>query len=52
LIHSGRLFQQFIVDAYICIEQASLKWISEYQGDLRTDLYRNVQDAIQRGDTE
>jgi hypothetical protein len=38
LIYSGRLFQQCVVDAYTCIEQAQLKWILEHQGDLRTKL--------------
>jgi hypothetical protein len=46
LIHSEKLFKQFIVNAYICIEQARLKWISKHQRDLGTDLYRNIQYAV------
>ncbi|KAL6519577.1 hypothetical protein OROHE_017397 [Orobanche hederae] len=48
----GRLYQQYIVDAYCAIEQYRLNWIQEHQETLRTDLYKSVRDAISRGDND
>ena len=33
LILGGRLFQQFIVDAYTCTEEARLRYIRDHQND-------------------
>jgi hypothetical protein len=51
LIYSGRLFQQFVVDAYTCIEGIRLMWIRNNQSALRTELYSGLRDAVMRGDT-
>jgi hypothetical protein len=51
LIYGGRLFQQFVVDAYTCIEAIRLMWIRRNQGALRTELYSGLRDAVMRGDT-
>ena len=51
LVYSGRLFQQFIVDAYTCIEGIRLMWIRNNQSALRTELYNGLRDAVIRGDT-
>ncbi|KAK9056547.1 hypothetical protein SSX86_023909 [Deinandra increscens subsp. villosa] len=52
LLNGGRLFQQYLVDAYISIERNRLVYFAENQGDLRMDVLRGVEDAISRGDTE
>lgn len=51
LLYGGRLFQQYLVDAYTAIEERRLLWIRSNQRELRADLYKNVSDAIVRGDT-
>ncbi|PNY00838.1 ATP-dependent DNA helicase PIF1 [Trifolium pratense] len=51
LICGGRLFQQYVVDAYTAIEEERLRWYRQHQTVLRTDLYKNVCDAVVRGDT-
>jgi hypothetical protein len=51
LILGGRLFQQFIADAYTCIEEARLHWVKDNQEDLRRELYSGLMDAILRGDS-
>nr|GEV87429.1 hypothetical protein [Tanacetum cinerariifolium] len=47
----GRLFQQYLVDAYTAIEGQRLRWTQNNQDTLRVDLYHNVCDAITKGDT-
>lgn len=51
LIIGGRLFQQYVVDAFTAIEEERLRWVRQNQTVLRTDLYKNVCDAVVRGDT-
>uniref|UniRef100_A0A2N9J2K3 ATP-dependent DNA helicase n=1 Tax=Fagus sylvatica TaxID=28930 RepID=A0A2N9J2K3_FAGSY len=51
LLLGGRLFQQFIVDAYTCIEEERLQWVRRNQKKLRSELYSGLKDAILRGDT-
>ena len=43
---AGRLFQEFIVDAYAQIEQNCLFYFQFNQTTLRADLYQRVMDAI------
>uniref|UniRef100_A0A2N9FGK8 Helitron helicase-like domain-containing protein n=1 Tax=Fagus sylvatica TaxID=28930 RepID=A0A2N9FGK8_FAGSY len=52
LILGGRLFQQFIVDAYTCIEEARLRWVRDNQEDLRREIYSGLMDAVLRGDSD
>ncbi|GKD52863.1 helicase [Tanacetum coccineum] len=51
LHRGGRLFQQYLVDAYTAIEEQRLSWTRNNQDTLRVDVYHNVCDAITRGDT-
>ncbi|GAU25167.1 hypothetical protein TSUD_150660 [Trifolium subterraneum] len=51
LICGGRLFQQYVVDAFTAIEEQRMRWYRSNQTVLRTDLYKNVCDAVVRGDT-
>lgn len=48
----GRLWQQFVVDAFAAVEQYRLDWIKTHQHVIRSDLYRSIRDRIHRGDTE
>ncbi|GJW32129.1 ATP-dependent DNA helicase PIF1-like protein [Tanacetum coccineum] len=51
LVRGGRLFQQYLVDAYSAIEEQCLKWTRNNQDTLRVDFYHNVCDVVTRGDT-
>ncbi|GKA77871.1 ATP-dependent DNA helicase PIF1 [Tanacetum coccineum] len=51
LLKGGRLFQQYLVDAYTAVEEQRLKWTRNNQDTLRVDLYHNLCDAVTRGDT-
>ncbi|XP_074323776.1 uncharacterized protein LOC141660687 [Apium graveolens] len=46
----GRLWQQYVVDAFTVIEQYRLDWIRDHQTTIRYDLYHNIRDAMQKGD--
>ncbi|XP_074346810.1 uncharacterized protein LOC141685613 [Apium graveolens] len=46
----GRLWQQYIVDAFTAIEKYRLDWIRDHQTTIRSDLYHNIRDAMQKGD--
>lgn len=52
LLLGGKLFHQFLVDIYTCIEQYRLQYVRGYQGELRTALYQGLSDAFVRGDTD
>ncbi|GJZ33456.1 DNA helicase PIF1, ATP-dependent [Tanacetum coccineum] len=51
LLTGGRLFQQYLVDAYTAVEEKRLKWTRNNQDTLHVDLYHNLCDAVTRGDT-
>ncbi|GKE57207.1 DNA helicase PIF1, ATP-dependent [Tanacetum coccineum] len=51
LLSRGRLYQQYLVDAYTAIEEQRLSWMRNNQDTLRVDLYHNVCDAVTKGDT-
>ncbi|XP_075658630.1 uncharacterized protein LOC142628404 [Castanea sativa] len=38
-------------DAYTCIEEIQLMWVKENQDKLRIELYKELKDAVMRGDT-
>ncbi|KAL8093222.1 hypothetical protein AgCh_035203 [Apium graveolens] len=48
----GRLFQQFIVDAFSTIEQARLWWFRTHQTTLRNELYNHIADVFREGDRD
>lgn len=52
LIRGGRLFQQFVVDAYATIEQCRLKWVIGHQDEIRADLFQGIKKAVAAGVTE
>ncbi|XP_074326661.1 uncharacterized protein LOC141664602 [Apium graveolens] len=47
----GRLWQQFVVDAFDTVEQYRLNWIRNHQSTIRSYLYRLIRDSITKGDT-
>ncbi|GJZ04369.1 DNA helicase PIF1, ATP-dependent [Tanacetum coccineum] len=47
----GRLFQQYLVDAYSAVEERRLKWTRNNQDTLWVDLYHYLCDAVTRGGT-
>ncbi|XGW02733.1 hypothetical protein V3C99_014623 [Haemonchus contortus] len=46
ILHAGKLFQQFVVDAYVKIEQNRLNFQRRNQMVLRADSYRGLQDYL------
>lgn len=51
LLLGGRLLQQYIVDAFTCIEEERLRWVRLNQPQLRCEVYKGLKDAVVRGDT-
>ncbi|GJV76883.1 DNA helicase [Tanacetum coccineum] len=52
LFRGGRLFQQYVVGVYCCIEQNRMDYYRTHQSDIRKDYLAGVYDAISRGDRE
>lgn len=46
----GRLWQQYVVDAFYAIEQYRLDWISTYQTTIWSGLYNFIRDAVRKCD--
>src|SRR5882762_8566521 len=46
LFYGGKLFQQYLVDAWVSIEESNLYWVRTHQKQIRADLYQGLQDAI------
>jgi hypothetical protein len=49
VLRSGRLFQEFLVDAYVQIEEGRIRWIRNHQGTFRIELYQGLADAAASG---
>ncbi|THC87783.1 hypothetical protein EYZ11_012768 [Aspergillus tanneri] len=49
---AGRLWQQYLVDAWATIEQSNLDWITRHQDDIRADLYTGLTDALAHADRD
>ncbi|XP_074324093.1 uncharacterized protein LOC141661011 [Apium graveolens] len=47
----GRLWQQFVVDAFAAVEQYRLDWIRAHQNIIMSDLYKSIRDLVSKGDT-
>ncbi|KAL3636557.1 hypothetical protein CASFOL_018856 [Castilleja foliolosa] len=50
LLNGGRLFQQYLVDAYTCVEQNRLDFINANQNLFRSEYVAGLYDALARGD--
>lgn len=51
IIRAGKLFQQYLVDAYTFIKEDRLHWVRFSRAQLRLELYEGIRDAVFRGDT-
>ena len=49
LIHSGKLFQEWLVDTFARVESNRLTWHRDNQDIIRFDLYQNIQRAAANG---
>ena len=49
---AGRLFQQWLVDAYCKTESSRLHWVREHQSTLRAAKYKVVQEAQRERERE
>lgn len=47
--HGGRLCQEYIVDAWVCVESNRFSWVRIHQAELRADCYNRLQDAMGAG---
>ncbi|XP_074300786.1 uncharacterized protein LOC141632106 [Silene latifolia] len=52
LLLSGKAFHQFLVDGYMMVESHRLNYICFNQERLRVDNYKNLSNAVGRGDIE
>ncbi|XP_048614138.1 uncharacterized protein LOC106363303 [Brassica napus] len=49
ILNSGRLFQQFVVDAYTTIESNRLRYLRPHQKTLRSDSYDSIKQSENAG---
>ncbi|KAK7260859.1 hypothetical protein RIF29_27158 [Crotalaria pallida] len=47
----GRLLQQYVVDNYVKIESARLRYIRDNQPEIRAEMYQGLEDALHAGET-
>ena len=52
LHYFGKLYQQYIVDSHIKIENQKLTFLEHNQDKLRVEMYRGLVDAMTAGDTD
>lgn len=52
LLQAGRLLQQYIVDAYMAIEEERFRYIHNNQKKLRANLFGGLMDVVVRGDSD
>jgi len=52
LIRGDRLFQQYIVDAYASVEENRLRYIVKNNKNLRSEVYKGIEDALLKGDVD
>nr|GEW13016.1 DNA helicase [Tanacetum cinerariifolium] len=52
MFRAGRLFQQYVVGVYCCIEQNQTDYYRQRQADIRKYYLSGIYDAISRGDRE
>ncbi|XP_074299985.1 uncharacterized protein LOC141631181 [Silene latifolia] len=50
LLRGGRIFQQYIVDMYVKIENTRLDFLRLSQDTIRADLYQGILDTLQLGE--
>ena len=50
LFWAGRLFQQYVVDAFVACETTALDWLRKNQDKIRADVYNGLADTLIRED--
>lgn len=48
----GRLYQQYVVDSFSCVEQSRLWWLRTHQKKIRSDLYNSLVKKSLKGHTD
>lgn len=51
ILHSRRLFQQFLVDSYTMVESERLRFIRYNQPKFRVEQYKGLHESLVRGET-
>nr|KAJ0206558.1 hypothetical protein LSAT_V11C500254100 [Lactuca sativa] len=52
ILNSSQLFQQYLVDAFTCIEDGRLQYFATHQENLRSEYVGGLYDALSKGDRE
>lgn len=52
ILNSSRLFQQYLVDVFTCIEDSRLQFYATHQETLRSEYVGGLYDALSKGDRE
>jgi hypothetical protein len=51
VMHRGyRLFEQYVIDAWLTVEDDRLQWMRTHQDEIRADLYQGLADAVAEGE--
>lgn len=50
LFRAARLFQQFVIDAFVACETTALNWFRNHQDKIRADVYNGLTDTLIRQD--
>ncbi|CAH9128351.1 unnamed protein product [Cuscuta epithymum] len=50
-LFSKRLFQQLLVDVHSIVESTRLYYYRTHQKEVRADMYKEIEEAVLRGDT-
>ena len=50
LFWAGRLFQQYVIDAFVACETTALDWLRGHQNKIRADIYNGLTDTLIRED--
>ena len=52
ILRGGRLFQQYLVDNFVKIENQRLKWLRHNQATIRAEFYQGLQDSLAIGEND
>jgi hypothetical protein len=50
LISGDRLFQQYVVDTFTSVEENRLRCVINNNNNLRSEIFKGIQDALHKGD--
>jgi hypothetical protein len=52
IVKGSRLYQQFLVDAFVDVEEDRLDYVRANQNDLITGTYQGIYESVLEGDAE